>query len=50
LNEHFARSIGDVRNVATMCNTDDVDTQLCIETEHGFALLTFLADQPEEAV
>jgi nucleotide-binding universal stress UspA family protein len=48
--EHLTRSIGDVRNLAMTCNTDDVDTQLCIETTHGFAVLTFLTDQPEDAV
>ncbi|MEO8620909.1 MAG: universal stress protein [bacterium] len=48
--EHLTRSIANVRNVATTCNGDDVDTALCIETEHGSALLTFLADRHEEVV
>jgi nucleotide-binding universal stress UspA family protein len=46
--EHLTRSIADVCNVATTSNTDDQDCALCIETEHGSALLTFLAHQSEE--
>ena len=42
--EHLTRNIGDVRSVATTCNTDDLDSAVCIETEHGSALLTFLGD------
>lgn len=48
--EHLTRSIADVCNVATTSNTDDQDCALCIETEHGSALLTFLAHQSEEAI
>jgi nucleotide-binding universal stress UspA family protein len=42
--DHFSRSIGRVRNVAVTSATEQGDGALCIETQHGSALLTFLDD------
>jgi len=48
--DHLTRSIGNVRNVAVTSDTDQQDDALCIETQHGSALLTFLRNRGEEAV
>ena len=48
--DHLTRSIGNVRNVAVTSDTDQQDDALCIETQYGSALLTFLRNRGEEAV
>ena len=48
--DHLTRSIADVRAVATTCSTDEIDSALCIETEHGSALLTFLRNGTTETI
>ncbi len=48
-NDHLTRSIGGVRSIATTCNAVDVDSALCIDTDHGSALLTFPAGKPQKA-
>lgn len=40
--DHLTRSIAGVRSVAVASNADDRDSALCIESEHGSVLLTFL--------
>jgi len=40
--DHLTRNIGHVRTMATTSSAVDVDSALCIDTDHGSALLTFL--------
>ena len=46
--DHLTRSIGGVRSIAVTANKSDEDGALCIEGEHGSALLTFLKSRRED--
>ena len=48
--EHFTRSIGEVRSVAVTTSADEQDGALCVVTDHGSVLLTFLGSRAEEGV
>ncbi len=48
-NDHLTRNIGGVRSIATTCNAVDVDSALCIDTDHGSALLTFPGGKTKKA-